>query len=159
MPVKLTTNFVSRWILLQNSRRLSDAVLTYQTTIKFWGKQAGVYLNLGVTYSDLGRKDKAIKILHKGSQLDDNGLKDPKVNSNARFTTMFHLGKLLLEPREVKRVITLFLKAVKQEGQEIVLNFLGNTYQANGQSIEAEQWYARSLEDNLSHIPAHLTLA
>ena len=102
MPVKLTTNFVSRWILLQNSRRLSDAVLTYQTTIKFWGKQAGVYLNLAVTYSDLGRKDKAIKILHKGSQLDDNGLKDPKVNSNARFTTMFHLGKLLLEAWEVK---------------------------------------------------------
>ena len=75
-------------------------------------------MNLGVTYSDLGRKDKAIKILHKGSQLDDNGLKDPKVNSNARFTTMFHLGKLLLEAKEVKRVISFLLIVVKQGGQE-----------------------------------------
>jgi tetratricopeptide (TPR) repeat protein len=156
---ELTTNFVSRGILLQNSGRLSEAALSYQSAIKFRPKLAVAYLNLGVTYSDLGRKDEAIKILQQGSQLDDNGLKDPKANANARISAMFHLGKLLLEAGEVKRAISVLLNAVKQGGQENILNLLGESYQAIGQVDEAEQWYSKSLQANPTHIPAHLTLA
>ena len=157
--VELTTNFVSRGILLQNSGRLSEAALSYQSAIKFRPKLAAAYLNLGVTYSDLGRKKEAIKILQQGSQLDDNGLKDPMANANARITAMFHLGKLLLEMGEAKRAISVLLNAVKQGGQENVLNLLGDAYQASGQNDKAEHWYSRSLQANPSHIPAHLTLA
>lgn len=146
-------------ILLQNSGRLSEAALSYQSAIKFRPKLAVAYLNLGVTYSDLGRKDEAIKILQQGSQLDDNGLKDPKANANARISAMFHLGKLLLEAGEVKRAISVLLNAVKQGGQENILNLLGESYQALGQVDEAEQWYSKSLQANPTHIPAHLTLA
>ena len=148
-----------RGILLQNSGRLSEAISSYQSAIKFRPKLAVAYLNLGVTYSDSGRKDEAIKILQQGSQLDDNGLKDPKANANARISAMFHLGKLLLETGEVKRAISVLLNAVNQGGQENVLNLLGEAYQANGQNIEAEQWYAKSLQTNPSHVPAYLTLA
>jgi len=146
-------------ILLQNSRRLSEAALSYQSAIKFRPKLAAAYLNLGVTYSDLGRKDEAIKILLECSKLDDNGLKDPKANANARISAMFHLGKLLLEAGEVKQAISVLLNAVKQGGRENILNLLGDAYQALGQVDQAEHFYSKSLRANPSHIPAHLTLA
>ena len=72
---------------------------------------------------------------------------------------MFHLGKLLLEMGEAIRAISILLNAVKQGGQENVLNLLGDAYQASGQNDKAEYWYSRSLQANPSHIPAHLTLA
>jgi len=146
-------------ILLQNSGRLSEAALSYHSAIKFRPKLAVAYLNLGVTYSDLGRKDEAIKILQQGSQLDDNGLKDPKANANARISAMFHLGKLLLEAGEVKRAISVLLNGVKQGGRENILNLLGESYQALGEVETAEEWYSKSLQANPTHVPAHLTLA
>ena len=145
--------------MLQNSGRLSEAAMSYQSAIKFRPKLAVAYLNLGVTYSDLGRKDEAIKILQQGSQLDDNGLKDPKANANARISAMFHLGKLLLETGESKMAISILLNAVEQGGRENILNLLGDSYQAMGQNDEAELWYGRSLQANPNHVPAHLTLA
>ena len=132
--------------------------MSYQSTIKFRPKLAVAYLNLGVTYSDLGRKDEAIKILQKGSQLDDNGLKDPKANANARISAMFHLGKLLLEAGEVKRAISILLNGVKQGGKENILNLLGESYQLLGQVDQAEEWYSKSLQANPAHVPAHITL-
>ena len=115
LQLELTNNFVSRGILLQHSGRLSEAVSAYETAIKFRPKLGLAYLNLGITLNQLGRKDDAIKILDSCSKLDDNGLKDPKANANARISAMFHLGKLLLEAGEVKRAIS-----VIQCGEEYI---------------------------------------
>ena len=108
---ELTTNFVSRGILLQNSGRLSEEALSYHSAIKFRPKLVVAYLNLGVT---------AV---------------------------------------EVKRAISVLLNGVKQGGKENMLNLLGESYQALGEVETAEEWYSKSLQANLAHVPAHLTLA
>lgn len=150
-------------ILLQNQGRLSEAKSSYLSAIKFRPKLAAAYLNLGVTYSDLGLKQEAIKILQLGSELDDNGLKDPKTHANARISAMFHLGKLLLEEGKVESAITVLRRAEKRRGEDYkgegLLNLLGEAYQKGGRTEEAEYWFTMSLAANPNHIPAHLTLA
>ena len=138
LQLELTANFVSRGILLQHSGRLLEAASSYQSAIKFRPKLGLAYLNLGITLSELGRKDDAINILDKCSKLDDNGLKDPKANANGRISAVFHLGKLLLESGEPRRAISVLLTGLKTEGaQEKILNLLGEAHQSLGESQAA----------------------
>ena len=151
--------------LLQNQGRLQESILCYEAAIRFRPKLGVAYLNLGVALSDLGRKSEAMKILEKCSKVDDNGLKDPKENVNARISSMFHLGKLLLESRDTEGAISVLERAANQSkgtgnpNLEKVFNLLGECYQDTGNTIEAEHWYSQSLKTNPKHIPAHLTLA
>ena len=156
---KLTTNFVSRGILLQNSGRLTEAASAYRSAIQFRPKLALAHLNLGITLSQMGHNDDAIKILDQCSKLDDNGLKDPKTNANARVSAMWHLGKLLIEAGEVKRAISVLLSGVKLGGSESMHNMLGEAYQALGQVDTAEMWYSSALQTNPHHVPAQLMMA
>ena len=158
--LELTTNFVSRGILLQHSGRLSEAASSYESAIKFRPKLALAYLNLGITLTELGRKDDAINILDKCSKLDDNGLKDPKANANARISAMFHLGKLLLESGEPKKAISVVMGGVKDGGgQENLYNLLGQAHQALGLNKAAEQWFSQAVSLNPHSVPTHLMMA
>ena len=160
LELELTTNFVSRGILLQHSGRLSEAASSYQSAIKFRPKLALAYLNLGITLAELGRKDDAINILDKCSKLDDNGLKDPKANANARISAMFHLGKLLLESREPRRAISVLLTGLGAgEGRETILGLLGDAHQALGQTGAAEEWYSQAVLTNPAYVSSHLMMA
>ena len=160
LQLELTANFVSRGILLQHSGRLLEAASSYQSAIKFRPKLGLAYLNLGITLSELGRKDDAINILDKCSKLDDNGLKDPKANANARISAMFHLGKLLLESGESRKAISVLLRAVEAGGErENIFNLLGEAHQALGQTQAAEQWYSQAVALNPGHVSSHLMMA
>ena len=152
--------------LLQNQGRIQESIPCYKAAIRFRPKLGVAYLNLGVALSDLGRKSEAMNILEKCSKVDDNGLKDPKENVNARISSMFHLGKLLLESKDIKGAISVLERAVNQSrgdtgnpNLEKIFNLLGECYQESGNPLEAEHWYSQSLITNPKHIPAHLTLA
>ena len=175
MRPKLTTNFVSRGILLyiyiyvsrgillQQSGRLAQAASAYSAAISFRPALAPAHLNLGLTLSAMGRRDDAIKILDAGSKLDDNGLKDPKTNANARVSALWHLGKLLLEAGEPGRAVSVLQTRVldhhQYQDRGRVLNLLGEAHQALGQPEAAEAWYTSALEASPNYIPAQLMMA
>ena len=160
LQLELTNNFVSRGILLQHSGRLSEAVSAYESAIKFRPKLCLAYLNLGITLTELGRKDDAIKILDSCSKLDDNGLKDPKANANGRISAMFHLGKLLLESGEPRRAISVLLAGLEAGGgRENILNLLGEAHQALGETGAAEDWYNQAVKLNPHYVSTHLMMA
>ena len=160
LQLELTNNFVSRGILLQHSGRLSEAVSAYESAIKFRPKLCLAYLNLGITLTELGRKDDAIKILDSCSKLDDNGLKDPKANANGRISAVFHLGKLLLESGQPRRAISVLLTGLKAGGgREKILNLLGEAHQALGESQAAEDWYNQAVKLNPHYVSSHLMMA
>ena len=133
--------------------------MAYNSAIRFRPKLALAYLNLGITLADLGRRDDAIKILQYASKLDDNGLKDPKTNANARISSMWHLGKLLIEAGEPKKAIQILQDGVKLGGQERVFNLLGEAYEALGEIDIAERWYNSAIETNPHNVPAQLMMA
>ena len=146
--------------MLQHSGRLTEAVSAYESAIKFRPKLALAYLNLGITLTQLGRKDDAIKILDSCSKLDDNGLKDPKANANGRISAVFHLGKLLLESGEPRRAISVLLTGLKTDGaQEKILNLLGEAHQSLGESQAAEDWYNEAVKLNPHYVSSHLMMA
>ena len=152
-------------VLLHNRRRLEEAVSAYRAAIRFRPKLAVAYLNLGIALSDLGRKSEAMNILEKCSKVDDNGLKDPAENVNARLSSMYQLGKLLLESRRRENAISVLHAAANASAKagnqqlEKILNLLGEAYQEAGNTREAEHWYTASLAADPAHVPAHLTLA
>ena len=107
----------------------------------------------------MGLRDDAIKILDQCSKLDDNGLKDPKTNANARISAMWHLGKLLIEAGEPKKAIQILHDGVKLGGQEKVYNLLGEAYEALGETDVAERWYNSAIQTNPHNVPAQLMMA
>ena len=156
--------------MLQQTERLTEAVSAYKAAIRFRPKLALAHLNLGLTLSALGRKDEAIKILDAGSKLDDNGLKDPKTNANARSSALWHLGKLLLESGDPGRAVTVLQSRVRDHqghrdgsgrhrAAENIHNLLGEAYQALGHQDTAEAWYISALEADPNYVPAQLMMA
>ena len=134
-------------ILLQNQRRLDEAAAAYRAAIRFRPRLGLAYLNLGLTVSALGRRSEAIRILEACSKVEDNGLKDPAENVNARISAMLHLGKLLLESGDPHAAISILQRAAavsRAEGEargapagphlEKVLNLLGDSFQHSGKS-------------------------
>ena len=56
------------------------------------------HLNLALCHSSLGHKDLAVKILVRAANdIDDDGLKDPKVHLAAQVSAAFNAGKILIE--------------------------------------------------------------
>ena len=56
------------------------------------------HLNLALCHSSLGHKDLAVKILVRAAtDIDDDGLKDPKVHLAAQVSAAFNAGKILIE--------------------------------------------------------------
>ena len=126
---------------------------------RFRPRLAPAYLNLGLTYSEMGQKKAALDILTKGSNLSDTGLKDPAANAAARLAATFNLGKLLLEGGEVQKAISVLQDCWEKGKGAGAANLLGEAHERLGQTEQAEAWYSRSLQSNPAHIPAHLTLA
>ena len=77
----------------------------FKAAIAFRPKLGVAYLSLGLTLAELGEKSEAMNILGKCSKVDDNGLKDPSENVNARVEATFHLGKLLLDAGQTESAI------------------------------------------------------
>ena len=133
-------------ILLQNQQRLHEAAAAYKAAIRFRPRLGLAYLNLGLTLSHLGHKSEAMSILEACSKVDDNGLKDPAENVNARISAMLHLGKLLLESGDSQTAISILQRAAntsRREGEarsttaphlEKVLNLLGDAFQHTGKT-------------------------
>ena len=160
---KLTTNFVSRGILLQKTGRLTEAAAAYSRAISHRPKLALAHLNLGVTLADLGRKEDAIKILSDCSKLDDNGLKDPKTNANARISAVWHLGKLLIESGAARRAVAVLEHTVRSSrgssGVSQLYHLLGEGHEALGELGVAEAWYSAAIETSPAQPGPHLMMA
>lgn len=120
------------------------------------------HLNLALTYSSLGKKEKALKILTDIEGIDDDGLKDPKTHLTTQVTALYHAGKLSLELGRPLEAVSLLrkaenrAKAVNYEAQGI-LNVLGEAFQALNKTREAELFYQAALKAKPDHIPAYLT--
>ena len=154
---RLTADFVFRGILLQNSGRLGEASLAYRAALRYRPQLAVACLNLGLATAELGSRDEAISILGRCSQLDDNGLKDPRANANARQSAVFQQARLRLEGGNAAGAVALLLK--HPHNTPAALNLLGEAHQALGQLHAAELCYSRALALAPAHTPATLTLA
>ena len=120
------------------------------------------HLNLGLTYSTLGFKEKALKILSNIESIDDDGLKDPKTHLTTQVTALYHTGKLNLELGRASEAVTVLRKAqnraktVNYQTQGI-LNVLGEAFQALNQTSQAEISFRAALAAKPDHVPAYLT--
>lgn len=120
---------------------------------------AVAHLNLGMTHSSLGQKEKALAILKGIENIDDDGLKDPKTHLRTQVTALHNCGRLLLELGRPLEAVTVLrkaenrAKAVNYQAQGI-LNVLGESFQALNKTSEAEISFKKALEAN--HIPAYL---
>ena len=104
---------------------------------------AVAHLNLGMTHSSLGQKEKALAILKGIENIDDDGLKDPKTHLRTQVTALHNCGRLLLELGRPLEAVTVLrkaenrAKAVNYQAQGI-LNVLGESFQALNKTSEAE---------------------
>ena len=120
------------------------------------------HLNLGLTYSSLGHKTKALKILSNIETIDDDGLKDPKTHLTTQVTALYHTGKLMLELGRAFEAVTV-LRRAESRGHAVnyqaqgILNVLGEAFQALNKTLDAERSFRAALALKPDHIPAYLT--
>merc|ERR1712038_678340 len=79
-------------ILLQRQGRHVGATKAYTAATRYRPQLSPAYLNLGLTYSEMGEKKMALEILARATNLSDAGLKDPAANAAARLSAAFKIG-------------------------------------------------------------------
>ena len=123
--------------------------------------------NLALFYSTLNNKELALEILTKAAtDIDDDGLKDPKVHAAAQVSSAFNAGKILVElgrPSEALKILhqaadkAQGLSRSPQSPTQGIYNLLGEAYSAVNDSAKAEQWFKAALAFKPDHLPAYLT--
>ena len=128
------------------------------------------HLNLALCHSSLGHKDIAVEILVRAAnEIDDDGLKDPKVHLAAQVSAAFNAGKILIEMGRPRQALAV-LHAAESKAQRLkssatpqaapaqgIYNLLGEAYSALNDSAKAENWFKVALAFKPDHLPAFLT--
>lgn len=152
-----------RGILLQEQGRYTEALESYQSSIKFRPRLAMAHLNMGLVLSHLGRKEEAIEVYKHCASLDSFGLKDPKAHESTRISALFNLGRMYSDEGRYQNAIDVYQEAIQRMPQhyqpQSLYNMLGEAYSKLGKFEDAEHWYKQALFAKNDHIPAHLTYA
>ena len=55
------------------------------------------YLNLGIVYGIIGKKEEASKMYRQCVEIDTAGLKDPRLHEHTKISALYNLGRLLAD--------------------------------------------------------------
>lgn len=118
---------------------------------------------MGLTLTNLGRKDQAIDVYRRCASLDGSGLKDPKNHESTKVSALFNLGRLYSDEGRFEEAIAVYQKAIDRMPSHYqshsLYNMMGEAFFKLGHFDQAETWYQKALRAKADHVPAHLTLA
>lgn len=118
---------------------------------------------MGLTLTNLGRKDQAIDVYRRCASLDGSGLKDPKNHETTQVSALFNLGRLYSDEGRFEEAIAVYQNAIHRMPSHYqshsLYNMMGEAFFKLGQFDQAETWYLKALRAKADHVPAHLTLA
>lgn len=72
------------------------------------------HLNLGIVLVQLNRKKEAEERYERCSQLNGDGLKDPKTHENAKLSCLYNLGRLEADQGIYHQAIKTYHKAIER---------------------------------------------
>ena len=84
------------------------------------------YLNLGIVYTNLGRKDEAEKVYRHCAEIDISGLKDPRLHEQTKISALYNLGRLLADQERYHESADVYKLAIQRRPQHYAPQSLYN---------------------------------
>lgn len=150
---------------MQEQKRYEEALESYANSIKYRPRLAAAYLNMGVIFNLIEKKDLAIEMYKHCASIDGNGLKDQRTHEQSRISALFNLGKLYADQGDYGQAINTYKQAIsKDESQTYyqlhsLYNLIGEAYFKLGEYNQAEQSYLKAFKLKPDHLPLYLTYA
>ena len=128
------------------------------------------HLNLGLVYSDLGQKSRALETFSGILSIGDDGLKDPRTHTDTQVSALANIGRIELErgrPAEAVAVLRRAEAMARPIGPggaggmrchecQTIFNLMADAFQALNRTDRAEHWYREALRQKPDHVPAYL---
>lgn len=123
---------------------------------------AVAYLNLGISFIALGKRQQAIEILQAGSNLDGAAVRDRTAHDQARSSAYLQLGALYVEQGKLQRALAIYREALSSlpglpQQREVLYQRIGDVLGRLQQWDEAERHHRAALELQPNQVAAHLS--
>jgi len=120
------------------------------------------YLNLGISFIALGKRQQAIEILQAGSNLDGASVRDRGAHDQARSSAYLQLGALYVEQGKLQRALAIYREALSSlpglpQQREVLYQRIGDVLGRLQQWDEAERHHRAALELQPNQVAAHLS--
>uniref|UniRef100_T1HCI5 TPR_REGION domain-containing protein n=1 Tax=Rhodnius prolixus TaxID=13249 RepID=T1HCI5_RHOPR len=129
--------------------------------VKRRAEEIVAHLNLGTLLASRGKAEEAEAVLVRCSQLDGNGVKDPRTHHSTRVSALIHLGRMYADKGEYDKAVGVYTQAVHirpaHYQPQVLYNLLGESLTRLERHEEAERWFKAALSAKPDHVPAHLT--
>ena len=135
------------------------------------------HLNLGLVYSDLGQKSRALEIFSGILSIGDDGLKDPRTHTDTQVSALANIGRIELERGRPAEAVAVLRRAeamarpvagrggpggpggaggMRCHECQTIFNLMADAFQALNRTDRAEHWYREALRQKPDHVPAYL---
>lgn len=123
---------------------------------------AVAYLNLGISFIALGKRQQAIEVLQVGSTLDGTAVRDRSAHEQARSSAYLQLGALYVEQGKLQRALAVYREALSSlpallHQREVLLQRIGDVFGRLQQWDEAERHHRAALELQPNQVAAHIS--
>jgi len=130
--------------------------------INFFLRKIVAYLNLGISFIALGKRQQAIEILQVGSTLDGAAVRDRGAHDQARSSAYLQLGALYVEQGKLQRALAVYREALSSlptllHQREVLYQRIGDVFGRLQQWDEAERHHRAALELQPNQVAAHLS--
>lgn len=120
------------------------------------------YLNLGISFIALGKRQQAIEVLQVGSTLDGTAVRDRSAHEQARSSAYLQLGALYVEQGKLQRALAVYREALSSlpallHQREVLLQRIGDVFGRLQQWDEAERHHRAALELQPNQVAAHIS--
>ena len=117
-------------LLYQEQKRYKESAECYRQATALRSRFVLPFLNLAIVTEDMGSKQEALKILSYATQINGEGLKDPKQHEYGVAAAKFHRGRILAELNQLEAAIEVYYDAVRTRPHHFaphsLFNLLGN---------------------------------
>lgn len=100
-------------LLHQEQKRYKESAECYQQATALRARFVLPFLNLAIVLDDMGSKEKALDILSHATQINGEGLKDPKQHEHGVAAAKFHRGRILTELNRLDEAVEVYYDAVR----------------------------------------------
>ena len=132
------------------------------------------HLNLGLVYSDLGQKSRALEIFSGILSIGDDGLKDPRTHTDTQVSALANIGRIELARGRPAEAVAVLRRAeamarpvagpvgpggaggMRCHECQTIFNLMADAFQALNRTDRAEHWYREALRQKPDHVPAYL---
>lgn len=120
------------------------------------------YLNLGISFIALGKRQQAIEILQVGSTLDGTAVRDRSAHDQARSSAYLQLGALYVEQGKLQRALAVYREALSSlpallHQREVLYQRIGDVFGRLQQWDEAERHHRAALKLQPNQVAAHIS--